>query len=142
MRTTLKTRKPKTDKQKQLKRLTDLWSEYIRKRAMYRAHGCERCGAWKQSWKELQAHHFFSRANRTTQWDERNGAGVCGGCHSYVQRNEDANKELFIKLVPAAREREMLYILTNMTTKQAPIDYGAVEISLKEMINQLEGGKE
>ena len=138
----LKVTNKKTEWQKAVIRLDKLWSELIRRRAIFRVQRCERCammgtGVFKD-WKELQAHHFFTRDNRTTRWDERNGCGLCGGCHNYVQKNDEANKELMIYLIPDAKERELLYVLTNMTTKQCPVDYTAVEIYLKQEIRRLE----
>lgn len=135
----MRTRRLKTDSQKQISRLNDLWSEYIRKRAMYRCHGCERCGGWKESYKQLQAAHCFSRKDRTTQWDERNGAGLCGACHMHIDSHEDAKFELFRRLIGDSREFELLYYLSRMTTKQAPVDYTATEIYLKLKIKELDG---
>lgn len=122
--------------------LDELWSEYIRKRAMYRSHGCERphdsnSGNWKQSWKELQAAHCFGRSNRTTQFDPRNGAGLCGACHMYIDSHEDAKFELFRRLIGNSHEFEMLYAIAHMTSKQSPVDYKMTEIYLKTLIKQL-----
>lgn len=127
----------KTEYQKTTKRLDDLYSEYIRKRAMLRIHGCERCHTWKSDWKELQAAHCFTRGNHTTRWDIRNGAGICGGCHLYIDSHEDAKFELFRNLIRDSKDFENLYFITNMTSKQSPVDYKLVEIYLKTLIKQL-----
>ena len=132
-----KIRRPKSDRQKENAKLTALWSEYIRKRAMYLNNGCQRCKAWKKSWKELQAHHCFTSRNLTTRWDDRNGAGLCGGCHTYVQQHDDANMELFRELI-GSYQLQLLYITTNLTIKQAPIDRKAIEIYLKTKIKELD----
>lgn len=123
---------------KAYKKLDDLWSEYIRKRAMVETHGCQRCKTWKTSWRELQAHHCFSRTNRTTRFDIRCGAGICGGCHRYVQNHDDANMALFRELIGSG-ELQRLYVLTNMTSKQAPVDRKMVEIYLKHLIKNIDG---
>lgn len=128
----------KTEMQRTIERLDDLWSEFIRKRAFARGHRCERCGAWIVRWQDLDAAHNHTRDNRTTRWDPRNGAGLCWGCHRYIDRHEEAKKELFDKLIGDPREVEMLYILTNMTTKQAPVDYAATEIYLRQQIKELD----
>jgi len=146
----VKTRKPKTEFQRTIIRLGDLYSEYIRRRAIMRGQRCERCamlgvgvilrdiekddGGILPAWRQLQTHHFFTCSNYTTRRDPHNGVGVCGGCHTYVQRNPEANKELLVYLLPDARDRELLYVLTNMTTKQCPIDYRAAEIYLRQQI--------
>jgi len=134
----IKTRRIKTDLQKQEAFLDDLWSEYIRKRAMYRSNGCERCHHWKVIWKNLQAAHCFGRDSKTTRWDTRNGAGLCGACHMYIDSHEDAKFELFRELIGDSQEFELLYILAHMTTKQAPVDRKATEIALKMMIKELD----
>ena len=137
MRIRRKKRSEKTEMQQTIDRLDDLWSELIRKRALLRKdHGCEKCTRWKEKWQYLQAAHNFTRSNRTTQWDPRNGAGLCGGCHSYLDRHPDVKEEFFRKLI-GDDEYEMLYILTNMTTKQAPVDYKATEIALRYEIKEL-----
>lgn len=124
---------------KERNHLDDLWSEYIRKRAMHRVHACERCLHWKESWKELQAAHCFSRNSRTTQFDPHNGAGLCGACHLYIDSHEDAKFELFQRLIGNSHEFEMLYALSNMTSKQSPVDPKMAEIYLKTLIKQLDG---
>ena len=124
---------------KERSKLSDLWSEYIRKRAMYRVHACERCLHWKESWKELQAAHCFTRGSRTTQFDIRNGAGLCGACHMYIDSHEDAKFELFRKLIGDSHEFEMLYAIANMTSKQSPVDYKMTEIYLKNSTKRLDG---
>ena len=123
---------------REIKRLNDLWSEYIRKRAMLRVHGCERCKSWRSSWKELQAAHCFGRANHTTAWDIENGAGLCGGCHTYIDKNEDAKFALFRELIGNSKDFEMLYFRHKLTTKQLPVDFKLVEIQLKALIKQMD----
>lgn len=61
-----------------------LFSEYIRKRAMVRVHGCERCGHWKEDYKQLQCSHFHGRGKRSVRFDEDNAIGICGACHLYL----------------------------------------------------------
>jgi len=120
------------------KKLDALWSEYIRKRAMIEAHGCQRCKSYKQHWRELQAHHCFSRNHRTTRFDVRAGVGLCGGCHRYVQSHDDANMILFRELI-GSDDLQRLYVLTNLTSRQAPVDPKMVEIYLKTLIKNLDG---
>lgn len=123
----------KTDRQKQEKRLDDLFSLFIRKRAMQRVGGCERCGMPKRSYKELDAAHFHSRKKHTTRWDERNSVGLCGGCHQYLDSHIDAKKEFARKLL-GDEEYERLYVLAEITTKQSSVDYAMVELYLNQLI--------
>jgi len=131
-----KPKRKKTDRQKQVKRLDVLFSELIRKRAMERAGGCERCETPKLSYKELDTAHFHSRKKHTVRWDERNAAGLCGGCHWYLDSHIDAKEKFARNLL--GDEYERLYILAEMTTKQSPIDYKLVELYLKQKIKELE----
>jgi hypothetical protein len=124
---------------KERKHLSDLWSEYIRKRAMMRVHACERCLTWKSGWKELDGAHCFTRNSRTTQFDPRNGAGLCGACHMYIDNHESAKFELFRRLIGDSHEFEMLYAIAHLTSKQSPVDYKMTEIYLKTLIKQLDG---
>lgn len=62
--------------------LDTLVSEYVRKRAVQRTGGCERCFA-KHTWKELQCSHYFGRADKSTRYEEDNLAGLCFACHNY-----------------------------------------------------------
>ena len=117
-------------------RLDDLYREYIRKRAMKRAGGCERCGTPKQSYKELDTAHFHSRRKHTVRWDERNAVGLCGGCHLYLDSHINAKGE-FAKNLLGEEEYERLYVLAEMTTKQSPIDYAALELYLKQLLKEL-----
>ena len=126
---------PKTDRQKQEKRLDDLFSRFIRKRAMQRVGGCERCESRKRSYKELQAAHFHSRRKHTTRWDIRNSAGLCGGCHQYLDSHIDAKREFAIKLL-GEEEYERLYVLAEMNTKTSPVDYILVELYLKHLLRE------
>lgn len=76
------------------KMLTVIFSEYIRKRALARVGGCERCrnpkydttredGTTRPAYMQLQASHFYGRGNKCVKWDEDNAVGLCGGCHTH-----------------------------------------------------------
>lgn len=128
----------RTDKQKTVDRLDDLYRELIRRRAMNRAGGCERCGNSKVSYKELDTAHCHGRAKHTVRWDERNGAGICGGCHLLIDSQISEKEALFRRLLGDA-EYERLYVLAEMNMRQSPVDYKLVEIYLKEKIKEQEG---
>ena len=66
-----------------LDKLDELFSMYIRKRAIDRVGGCERCRAYKGLYTQLQCAHFYGRAKRSVRWDEDNALGLCFGCHQY-----------------------------------------------------------
>lgn len=131
-----KPRRKRTDRQKAEDRLDALYSEYIRKRAMQLAGGCQRCKTSKRAYKELDTCHIHSRRKHTVRWDIRNAFGGCGGCHIYLDSHIDAKQEFARKLL-GDEEYERLYVLAEMTTKQSPIDYQMIELYLKQKIKEL-----
>ena len=135
----IKTRRKKTDKQKMEAMLDTLYSEYIRKRAMKLAGGCQRpaCNRSKRSYQELDAAHLHSRNKRTVRWDPRNGVGLCGGCHRYIDSNKEAKIALEIEIL-GQEEYERLYVQAEMTTKQSPIDHKLIEIQLRELLKEVQ----
>ena len=79
-------------KNKTYQQLDSLFSEYIRKRAISKVGGCERCltpkfdiqkdnGDIFPAWKQLQCSHFIGRSKKSTRLDEDNCIGICGACH-------------------------------------------------------------
>ena len=129
----------KTERQKTIKKLDNLFSEYIRKRAMEESGGCERCGTPKGSWKELQCAHFKSRRKFTTRWHELNAAGLCGGCHFFLDSNS-AEEIAFYQDRMTEHEFEWLSIMAEMTSQRSPMDYGLIELYLRQRIRELETG--
>ena len=130
--------KHKSDRQKAIKRLDNLFSEYIRKRAMKLVGGCQRCRAPKRDYKELQTAHFHSRRKYSVRWDERNAVGLCGGCHMYLDSHID-EKQRFARTI-LGEEYMRLYMLAEMTVGNSPTDYQLLEIYYRQAIKELEGG--
>lgn len=64
--------------------LDKLFSAFIRRRAMSRVGGCERCLRPKTDYKQLQCSHFHGRAKKSVRWDEDNAVGLCYGCHKHL----------------------------------------------------------
>ena len=62
--------------------LDSLVSEYVRKRAVMRVGGCEKC-LKPYDWKDLQCSHFFGRKDKATRFDDTNLAGLCFYCHNH-----------------------------------------------------------
>ena len=121
-----------------------LFSEYIRKRAIIRCGGCEKCGAQKYdiqkdngdvlpAWKQLQCAHLISRVHHGIRSDPDNALGLCPGCHFFIDR-EPKVKELFII------EKIGLYTYQQLKIKKAGvhhIDHVAVILYLKRLIAEL-----
>lgn len=59
------------------KKVDKLWSECIRK-----VWKCEYC--WKTEY--LNAHHIFSRNNKSVRWELINGICLCSGCHTFSSK--------------------------------------------------------
>jgi hypothetical protein len=62
--------------------LDSLVSEYVRKRAVKRVGGCEKC-LKPHNWKDLQCSHFFGRKDKATRYDADNLVGICFYCHNH-----------------------------------------------------------
>lgn len=85
--------------------LDRLFSEFIRKRAIARVGGCERClsqkydieredGSIFPAYKQLQCAHLISRWHLSTRWDEDVALGLCGGCHLWIDHEAEEKMEL------------------------------------------------
>lgn len=59
------------------KKLDVKWSEKVRS-----IGHCEYCGKKEN----LNAHHIFSRNNKSVRWDLENGICLCAGCHTFSSR--------------------------------------------------------
>lgn len=124
----------RTERQKIIKRLDDSFSEYIRQRAILRVHGCERCYRGKVSYKQLHCAHNQSRVHFGTRWDEDNAAGLCPGCHRYIDREHDEKARFFTELVGEVKYDELML----RANKVHKVDYAAVEIYLKQKLTELD----
>lgn len=144
----MKPRSHKTDRKRQEARLDEVCSEYVRKRAIMLVGGCQRChslrfdiqkdnGSILPAWKQLDWAHLFGRGH-TVRWDVSATAGLCGGCHIYIDTHHVA-KEQFIRQLLGDHDCDRLYVLSQMSSKQSPVDYKMTEIYLKTLIKQLDG---
>ena len=133
----LKTRRKKTDRQKTEALLDNLYRDYIRMRAIRRVGGCERCRQPKLNYSYLQTAHFHSRGKHTIRWDPQNSAGLCGGCHRFIDSNKEAKLEFELQIL-GQEEYERLLVLARMTTKQSPIDHKMIEIQLRTLLKEVQ----
>ena len=143
----MKPRRKKTEKQKWIARLDTLTSEYIRKRAIQRIGGCERCqtakvditkedGSLFPAWKTLQWAHYRSKNKHSIRWDESNAAGLCGGCHRYIDDHAYQKVEFFRTLL-GQEEFDRINLRAEVIMRSAATDYKAIEIYLKVKLNEL-----
>ena len=86
--------------------LDTLFSEFIRKRALIRVGGCERCltpkydttredGSTYPAFMHLEASHYIGRTTKCVRWDEDNAVGLCAGCHMHLEHHPDEHREWF-----------------------------------------------
>jgi len=127
-----------------VKVLDTVYREFIRKRAIASAGGCERCLAPKYdiekedgqvfpAWKQLQTSHLIPRGNYHVRWDEDNAAGLCGGCHRAIDKHFKAKDE-FVKNRLGSRF-DLLQARERITGK---VDRNAVWVYLREKIKVME----
>ena len=115
--------------------LDRLFSEYIRCRAIAKVGGCERCGARKTSYKQLQCSHFIGRANKVVRWDEDNAWGLCFGCHQYLGSHPLEHVE-FVKHLLGEKEFEMLQVRSQIVYKP---NREAIRLYLRQKLEELNG---
>lgn len=113
--------------------LDKLFSEFIRRRALNKVGGCERCLNGKTDWKQLQCSHFFGRAKHSVRYDEDNAVGLCGACHLYFTAHPLEHTEWF-KQHLGEREFDLLNHRAHIPQK---IDRNAIAIYLEVKIKEL-----
>lgn len=85
----------RTEKQKLIDKLDDLWSKRVRERD----NKCILCGKYTGEVKSLQAHHWILTRKQSAKyrWDIRNGVSLCYGCHIH-QVHTNPSAELIRRL--------------------------------------------
>lgn len=131
-------RKQKTDNQKWIARLDALASEYVRKRAMVRGGGCERCHQGKASWKNLQWAHYRGKNKHGIRWDPSNAAGLDGGCHRFFDEVDPKAKVDFFRVLLGQEEFDRLNLRAEFIVKYTKTDYKLWEIYLTQKLEELE----
>lgn len=117
----MKSKKPKN---KLIKELDVIFSQYIRlSNSIDGFCTCVTCGRVYE-WKKIQAGHFMSRQHYSVRWDERNVKPQCYGCNVMQQgRQYEFSKYLGEEL------SNELYLLSKQTRK-------FTENELEEMIQE------
>ena len=117
---------------KEITLLDGLFSEFIRKRAIVTAGGCERCKTPKRSYKQLQCSHFAGRAAKSVRWDEENAAGLCGACHMYFTAHPFEHNKWFMERLG---DRFELLMVRRRSTWPKP-DRKMIELYLRQKIKE------
>ena len=116
--------------------LDKLYSEFIRKRAIKRVQGCERCFNGKSSWKDLQTSHFYGRSRRSVRFDETNATGLCGACHMFLSSHPQEHYEWFRNYIG---EAEFMFLEGRMR-QIGKVDEKLLAIYYQEKIRELDDG--
>ena len=114
--------------------LDKLFSQYIRMRAIQRVHGCERCGAWKADYKQLQCAHLISRWHKSIRWDEDAALGLCGGCHLWIDHEAEEKLELLKNKIG---EDKVLLLKARARTPARYLDREAIRLYYKAKIEEV-----
>ena len=129
-----------------LDKLDILFSEYIRRRAILRCGGCERCltpkcdiqkenGDIFPAWKQLQCSHFHGRSKRSVRYDPDNCIGICGACHLYLTSHPLEHVEFFKTLLG----EEKFDMLNSRVRIRAPIDKELLKLYFQEKVKEVFG---
>lgn len=122
------------------KKLDDMYSEIIRRRAIERKGGCECCGNQKYdrtredgtifpAWMTLQCSHGIGRSNIKVRFDMSNGWGLCGGCHMKLEHNPILHDEFILRELG----QEEYDLLKARASVKGRTDLELIEIYLKEV---------
>jgi hypothetical protein len=79
-----KSKGKKTDRQKLIKKLDTVFSEFVRLRDADSKGLCKciTCGDIKH-WREMDCGHFVTRDNHATRWHEQNSNAQCPACNRF-----------------------------------------------------------
>jgi hypothetical protein len=79
-----------TDRQKAIRKLDDIFSEYIRLRDC-NENGFVKCVTCPEHfhWRDMDCGHFVKRCNSSVRWDLQNSHGQCRLCNSTHDGRED-----------------------------------------------------
>lgn len=132
---------------KQEKTLDALYRVLIRKRAMWRVGGCEKCltqkydivkesGKTLPAWKQLDTAHCFGRGRKSIRWDDEDAAGLCGACHMLIDGQHDIKEALFREILGDQRYD---FLQIRAATPVHHQDKSGIEVYLRVKIKELEG---
>ena len=87
--------------------LDDSWSKLVKLRAGMQ---CEISGCGKTSY--LNSHHIYTRANRSTRWDVKNGVCLCPSHHTLDSKfSAHGSPVLFVKWLVKTKGNDFMTAL-------------------------------
>jgi hypothetical protein len=121
------------DRQKIIDKLDGLCRDFIRKRAIKRCGGCERCHKQVDSYKKLEWAHNQRRGKFSVRYDPDNAAGCCHECHVFIDLHRIAKADFFRNLLGEERYRDV-----NRRSKSLDkIDFESIELYLREELEKI-----
>ena len=129
--------KKKPSRSKLVKKLDNIFSQYIRLREADNSGftTCFTCGK-KDHWKKLQNGHFQSRRHYATRWDERNCQVQCSGCNVFKY----GEQFLFAKYLDErfyAGLSDELYFKSKQIVKFSNLDIELLITKYKDIVKDL-----
>ena len=109
--------------------LDNLWSRLIKLRAKGKCEYCRRPDT-------LNSHHIFSRSNRSTRWDERNGVCLCAGHHSLNNISAHKAPMIFMEWLKKERGETWYKTIQIRAMTAAKIDYKLTKLYLEHEIRK------
>ena len=124
-----------TPRQKLIKQLDSIFSEFIRMRDADDSGmaKCFSCGAVKK-WREGDAGHFISRGKMSTRYDEQNVNFQCKKCNIF-RNGEQYLYSLALDRTYGEGTAERIYIESNQTKK---ISLGELRKMIKHYTRQVD----
>jgi len=121
----------KTERQKLIKSLDDLFRSIIRKRDKV----CQRSGKRDN----LQVAHFFTRSNLTTRWDEMNAVLLNAGIHNWWAHSKYEEYRDWFILHIGQQEFERLKLKNRCRGTIHTSELRLLKIALKKRLSELRG---
>lgn len=112
-------KKPKKPTKPSVAKLDRLWTELIHTQ---RKGACEYCGKREG----LNAHHIFSRSNRSTRWDDQNAVLLCTLHHVFGNFSAHKSPVEFVEWLKERRSDAWYKELRRRAVAPAKMDHFAV----------------
>lgn len=97
----------KTPRQRLIKRLDDLWSEVIKKRACYESEISGKLGKQIGGEHVLNSHHICGKSNHALRFDVNNGICITKGEHGFGAHGDKSRQEKFESKVKELRGQDI-----------------------------------
>lgn len=107
-----------------LAKIDALWAKIVKDRAGWK---CEVCGKGPDG---LNAHHIFSRSNRSTRWDIENSACLCVNHHAFGNFSAHKAPVEFVEWLKEHRGEQWYQDLRRRAAQTLKPDYVKIKAEL------------